>query len=173
MWFKLIGSILIVTATTCIGFAFARRFNDRPQQIRQLIGFLTSLKAYIGYVSMPLPQALARCCIGIEGPVRSFFQTVAEILENNGWLTPQEAMKAALNKLKGELAFLRPETELLLLLSSNLGLTNGEEQQKYLGMVVEELGKIEAESAKARDQNAKMYRYLGICGGLAVVIILV
>lgn len=173
MWLKLCGSALTVAAATLIGFSLARRYSERPGQIRQLIGCLAALKSYVGYVSMPLPEALARCCAGVEGPVRVFFERTAAILGESGWLTPREAVGRGLDEAGDGLVFARPETELCLLLGSNLGHTSREEQQKYLALIIDELGKIEAESQKLKEQNVKMYRYLGICGGLAVTILLV
>jgi len=71
------------------------------------------------------------------------------------------------------LALENPEIELLLALGANLGSLNREEQQKYLSMVQDELRKIELEAVKLREQNVKMYCYLGVCGSLALVILLV
>lgn len=173
MWLKLMGSALVVAAGTCIGFTLAGRYAERPQQIRQLISCLTALKSYVGYVSMPLPEALVRSAHGVEGPVREFMEHTAETLKKSGWLSPREAMASALQKVGPRLVFHRPESELCLLLGSNLGFTNREEQQKYLTMVVDELQKIEQDSIKLRDQNVKMYRYLGICGGMMIAILLV
>ncbi|QJW49228.1 hypothetical protein HA075_19715 [bacterium BFN5] len=37
----------------------------------------------------------------------------------------------------------------------------------------EQLEKLEQEAVRKRDLNTKMYRYLGVCSGLVVVILLV
>jgi stage III sporulation protein AB len=172
MWLKLLGSLLVVSAGAWAGFALAGRYCERPRQIGQLIGCLTALQSYVNYASLPLPEALAHCGSQVEGPVRELFQHSARILSACGWLSPRQAIAGALEAAPG-LAFNKPEQEVLLQLGANLGFTNRGEQQKYLTMVLEELGRIEAESRRARDQNAKMFRYLGICGGLALVILLV
>lgn len=172
MWLKLAGSVMVVAAGTFIGFSLARQFSERPRHIRHLISCLTSLKTYIGYVSMPLPEALRRCAGGAEGPVADLLVCTAGLLERQGWLTPRQALAEALTVTE-KLALNGSEIELLLLLSSNLGLAGREEQQRYLTMVLAELAKVEEEALRVRDQNVKMYRYLGICGGLTVVILLV
>ena len=82
-------------------------------------------------------------------------------------------MEEALAVGGGQLAWERPERETLLLFGANLGPTGREEQQKYLAMVLDQLRRIEHEALRLRDQNVKMYRYLGVCGGLATAILLV
>ncbi len=172
MWLKIFGSTLVVIAGTLIGFQMAARCSERPRQIRQIIGCLASLKSYINYVAMPLPDALDRCVTGTEGPVAELFTNVADILQCNGWMTPQEAIDQALVQAKGKLVLCKPETEILAALGANLGYVSREEQEKYLDMVQQQLAQIESDAIKIRDQNTKMYRYLGVCGSLAVIILL-
>lgn len=173
MWMKIAGSLMVITAGTALGFAAAARYNERPRHIRQLIGCLASLKAYISYISMPLPQALISCTQGVNGPVCDFLCQTADILNHKAWLSPQEAINQVLASMRNELTFERPEIELLSALGANMGTTSRDEQQKYLDMVQEQFRKIEQEAIKLREQNTKMYRYLGVCGGLVIVIMLV
>lgn len=172
MWLKLVGSILVILAGTWIGFLTARFYSERPRQIGQLISCIVSLKSYIHYVAMPLPEALTRCTSGVEGPIAALWQTAAQELTHNGYITPQEAISRAVANNKENLALRPAELEALALLGANLGSMNREEQQKYLDLVQEQLEKLEYEAVAARDPNMKMCRYLGICGSLAVVILL-
>ncbi|MDR3592996.1 MAG: stage III sporulation protein AB [Negativicutes bacterium] len=173
MWLKILGSMLIVAAGGWTGFAVANRYCERTRQIGQLIGCLTALRSYVNYASMPLPEALSHCGSQVDGPVRELFHHTARTLTACGWLTPRQALAGALETAAGRLELGEPEREALLQLGANLGSTNRGEQQKYLTMVLAQLEQLEQESRRARDQNVKMYRYLGICGGLAVVILLV
>jgi stage III sporulation protein AB len=173
MWLKLLGSCLVVATGTGIGYSLARRCNERPRQIMQLAACVRSLQSYISYAAMPLAEALQRSTGGVEGPVRDLLLGVARILQSCGWLTPQAAFSRALEQHGRALAFGSPEREIIVLLAANLGSTSREEQQKLLALVGAELDKIEQDALKIRDQNARMYRYLGICGGLLVVILLV
>lgn len=172
MWLKILGSLLIVVAGTCLGFSIAARYAERPRQIRQLISCLSALKSHINYVAVPLPEALSQCTSGVTGPVADFFHTMSSLLLANGWLTPQAAMDQALIESK-QLVFNQPEREILAAFSANLGSMDREEQHKSLELTHEQLSRIQFEAEKLCEQNVKMYRYLGICGSLAIVIILV
>jgi len=164
---------MVISAGTGIGFSVASRYSERPRQISQLIGCLTTLKACVSYISMPLPEALKHCGAAVEGPVRELFQRTGDLLGTEGWLSPRQVFAEVMEEMATKLAFAMPEREIILQLGSNLGTTNREEQQKYLTMVLAGLEKIEQESRRARDLNVKMFRYLGICAGLALAILLV
>ncbi|WP_425061166.1 Stage III sporulation protein AB [Sporomusa carbonis] len=171
MWLKILGSLMVVTAGACIGFSLAAHYTERPRQIRQIISCLTALKSHINYTAIPLPEALSLCTGGITGPVTEMFHNMATLLSNNGRLTPQEAMSQALRQTK-KLVLNKPEREILAVFSANLGGMNREEQHKSLDMVHEQLSRIQYDAEKLCEQNVRMYRYLGVCGGLAVVIVL-
>lgn len=173
MWVKAVGSIFIILTGSYIGFRMAARCKERPKQISQLLSCLAALKSYINYVTMPLPEAMVKCTNGVRGPVAALFLDAAHRLKESGWLTPREAIEEALENHQTELALDAPEQEILSILGANLGLVNREEQYKYIGVVEFQLQKIEQEAAKLREQNARMYQYLGVCGSLTVVILLI
>ena len=173
MWLKLVGGVLVLLVTSWVGFQLAARCSGRPQHIRQVVSCLGSLKSYITYASMPLHEALIQCTHGTYGPVADLFHHTATLLEQNGGLSPQQAISTVLHDMQGRLMLKKPELEILSILGANLGIMNRQEQGNYLSMIIEQLEKFEGEAARLRDLNTKMYRYLGICGGLAIVILLV
>ena len=173
MWLKFVGGVLVIAASTGIGFSFARRYSNRPRQIIQLISGLTTLKANINYLSMPLAEALFYCGESVDGPVREIFSKTGQTLARRTGLSVRQAIESVLEETKATLALGAPEKEIMLQLGANLGATNREEQQKYLIMVIEELRQIEEEARRERAQNVKMFRYLGVCGGLTAVLLLV
>jgi stage III sporulation protein AB len=173
MWLKICGSLMVISAGAGIGFSLAGRYGERTRQIGQLIVCLTVLKSCVNYMSTPLPEALGQCVNGVEGPVSDFFRRTGELLSANTWMSPRRAFETVLTALKAKLVLGAEEQETLLQMAANLGTTNRDEQQKYLHMVIEVLEKIEAEARRARERNEKMFRYLGVCAGLAIAILLV
>lgn len=173
MFLKIAGSMLVLFVTSRIGFRLAARCSGRPEQIRQLITSLGSLKSYITYANLPLGDALRQCTHGIEGTIADFFHSIAMELEENSMSSPQQAIGVVLHKMESKLMFQSTEIEILGVLGANLGMMNRQEQGNYLAMVMEQLERLEGEAVKLRDLNTNMYRYLGICGGVAIVILLV
>jgi stage III sporulation protein AB len=74
---------------------------------------------------------------------------------------------------KEELALKRPELETLEALFANLGIMDREEQQKSINLAEYQLTRIQEDAQELSAQNVKMYRYLGICGGLALILIFI
>lgn len=172
MWLKLLGSILVLGAGTAIGFSLARGCCERPRQISQLMHCLTALKSYIGYVSMPLPQALERCAAGVESPVGDFLRRAAGLLEENRQTSPIMAIQEALKQAEGELYFEAAELDILQALGANIGVLHHGEQENYLCLVQEQLDGIRLGAEAFRDRNCKVYRYLGLCSSLLIIIVM-
>lgn len=172
MWLKLAGSLLVILSGTVLGFQWARRYQDRPRQIAQIISYLASLKSHINYALLPLPEALEKSAAGIPGPIADFFLQVSLKLRQTGWITPAEAINEVLHASENKLALADPEQDILRIFGANLGQVNREEQYKLIIVVEAEMQKIWQEAVQDRDKNVKMYQYLGICGSLALVILL-
>lgn len=173
MWLKLIGCVLVIVASGMWGFALAARYKDRPQQVRQLINGIVALKSYIRYASTPLAEAFGQASRGVSGAVAILFSSISDTLRHEAAVAPQEAIIRAFNSGSNELALKRQEREALILFGANLGQMNREEQGRYCDMLMSQLEKIERDALLLRDQNVAMYRYLGVCGGMAVAILLI
>jgi stage III sporulation protein AB len=174
MWLKLAGSILVIAAGGLMGFSLAARYKNRPQQVRQLINGIVALKSYIRYASTPLAEAFSESARGLSGVISEVFTAIGNYLNRETGLTPQEAITRALaSGSDDQLALRRQEREAFILFGANLGKMNREEQERYCDMLMSQLEKIEHDALTLRDQNVAMYRYLGVCGGMAVAILLI
>jgi stage III sporulation protein AB len=173
MWLKLTGSILVIAAGGLMGFSLAACYKNRPQQLRQLINGIVALKSYIRYASTPLAEAFSESARGLSGVICELFTTIGSFLRREAALTPQEAIARALAASDNQLALKRQEQEAFILFGANLGKMNREEQERYCDMLMSQLEKIEHDALGLRDQNVAMYRYLGVCGGMTVAILLI
>lgn len=173
MWLKLIGSSLIIIFGTSIGFNLAKKVYERPRQLRQIISCLTALKSFINYGALPLDEALIKCSRGVTGPVKDFFEYLRGSFLNERWLRPEHLTANVLQQLRNKLFLNDEEMEALVLLSAGLGQSNRSDQEKHLNLYIEQFISFEKQALSVRDNEVKMYRYLGICGSLAVVIILI
>lgn len=172
MNYKFIGIILIFTSFTYGGFYLALRCCQRTQQLNQIIQCLSALKTHIGYSALPLEQALLACCYGVDGYGSEIFKKMGNILRENNQISPCEAIQIAMKSVGTSLALKDPERELLLYFSANLGSSGRKEQERYLEVIKNQFEKYEQEAIQIRNLNAKMYRYLGICSGITMIILL-
>lgn len=173
MLIKWIGGALVVFAGGCIGFTMASRCAARPEHLRQILSAVVSLRSYMSYAASPLSEGLARCAAGTNRLVAGFFLRAAELLRENYTMTPKEAVERALTEYARPLALKKEDCDTLLLFGCNLGSMDKKEQASYLTMIEKRLAILEREAAARRDADSKMYRYLGVCCSLMVVLLLI
>lgn len=172
MWLKCVGCLLIILAGSALGFRYANRYEERLQQIKQLTSCLTTLESYIEHVAMPLAKAFAQIVQGLEGPIAELFTRTALAMEHSRQLSPVDALEENFEQLKDDIRLEQPERELLLLLVTKLTVINSKGHSAYFSMTLKQLQDIEEQARQNQVVNVKMFRYLGICGSLILVILL-
>jgi stage III sporulation protein AB len=78
---KILGAILILIATTWVGFEFAKRLTERPRQLRHLKVALQSLESEIMYGLTPLADACDHIAKQLPKPLTYFFTCFSERLK--------------------------------------------------------------------------------------------
>lgn len=173
MWFKIAGSIFILFSCTYFGLYLAKQCQNRAKHIRQILSCIVSLKGYMTYGAVPLAEGLANCSKGVEGITADFFTDFSRRLQEDYTLTPKGAIIRTLSVYEKKLALNQEDKEVLILFASQLGIMDRIEQEKYLTMIEKRLDFLAGEAARNCDANCKMYRYLGLCSGLLIILILI
>ncbi|MDG4655591.1 stage III sporulation protein SpoIIIAB [Ectobacillus antri] len=168
---KLIGAVLVVSATTCIGFQYAKKMSERPRQIRLLKTALQSLEAEIMYGHTPLREAAQRLEAQMPKPINWLFQSFQKRLEN-GNQTVREAWDDSLGEIWKLTALKQTEKEILKQFGETLGQHDRESQQKHILLCINHLEREEDEAKDAQARYEKMMKSLGILAGLLIVILL-
>lgn len=166
---KVVGAALIVLAGTGLGFSMADTFRHRPQQLRQLQFALTVLGTEIRFRQTPLPAALQTVATTLSTPLGRIFADLSAALaraDGRGlpWAWKQVGRQG--------LALAPQDYALLDNLMQVLGAGNIAEQGRQLDLHLDHLRQLEAEAEKARAANEKIWRYLGVLSGLALVLVL-
>lgn len=79
---KIFGAVLIVAVSTFFGFSYAKRYSERPRQLRLLKAALQSLEAEIMYGHTPLSEAAERLVKQMPKPLNWIFQSFSKRLED-------------------------------------------------------------------------------------------
>lgn len=168
---KLFGAVLVVLSCALIGMLQARRMSDRPMQIRRFVRILGQLETEISYGFTPLPDALGRIGKQSAEPFASLFAEIA------GRLAKEEAAvldiwKHTMVRRWGQTAMRGSEKEVIVQLGFTLGTTDREDQVKHLRLAAKQLETIEAEAEEEKRKYEKMWRSLGLLGGLLIALIM-
>lgn len=170
---KLIGSILVIASTSLAGFYYARVFSEKLRQIRELQYSLTMLESEIIYSASPLIQAMEYVSERSRPPIKEFFKAFSEKLykkDVNGIL---EGFQITLKEFNGILKLEKDEIDILGSFLKSLESSDIEGQKTNFNITMKKLEEFEKRANEVMIKNEKLYKYLGVCSGLLVVIILV
>lgn len=170
---KVLGCIMILGASSGIGFNYGEKFKKRTKQLNELQRCIHQLQNEIVYTHSPLPEAILDISQKSISPIKNIFEQVSSLLFLNEVDTVYEAFKNVIEKQKDNLSLKKEDTTVILDLAKTLGESDIGGQQRMFSLTLENLKKQIKSSESLMNKNVKMYRYLGFSLGAMLVIILV
>lgn len=170
---KLIGALVTLAVPAWAGFQMAARYRRRPAELRALQTGLSVLLTEVEYGATPLPAALRSAARSAGPPVGPLFTETADRLEAGGGMTAGEAWAAALVQTAPATALTPADLEALQALTAVLGASGRQDQVRHLRLALERLAGAEAEAASEQVRYERMYQYVGVLSGLALVLIFI
>lgn len=169
---KWIGALLLVSATTIIGYYFSQKYSDRPKQIRILIYALQIIETEMIYSQHPLYRLFYIVSERTPDPFKHFFNSLAENLKNkvNDF---HQLWSEEVNQLVKQSSLNKNEADLLNQFGKSLGQYNISEQQKQIHLTMTHLKRELDEAIDERDKYEKMTKSIGFLTGLFIVIIFI
>jgi len=169
---KILGAGLAVAACAGIGFTMARDYTERPRQLRAIESALQMLETEIVYGATPLTEALDYIAAGCDPGVNVLFRQTAKELRQSGGCTAGEAWHQALTALFRVSALKNADIAVLKRLGVSLGLSDRQDQEKHLKLAREQLRQEIRLAEELAGKNGRLCKYLGVLGGLALVLVL-
>ena len=167
---KILGAVLILTACGGMGISLAANHRQKEILLRQLITALEFMIAELQYRQTPLPQLMQMCGEETNGPVSKMFITMARELERQ--LVPDAA---SCMQLVTEQMPKLPDIvlERMLLLGRSLGRFDIVGQISGL-QALSQLCRRDLDGLLVnREARLRGYMTLGLCAGIALVIIFI
>ena len=170
MLLRLAGGLLVCLSCTLLGLYMAEKGLRRAALMLELKRTLLMLKSEIEYAIYPLPQAFANISSRAAQPFGDFYSLIVDRLASKEQNIAQ-AWEQGLDPL-AQTQLCKEDLAVIKALGRALGNIDAAAQISAIGMTVLELdsilNKLDAENAK----NVKMYRGLGILGGLLITVVL-
>lgn len=163
------GAALVLVCSCLLGQRAAAGRERRAAELEALISGLHLLETEIVFGRRLLAEALMR--VGTVHPqCRLLFEKGAQGVAEGR--SAQQAWEEAVRAWGKASALAREDLEPLLRLGAVLGLSHGDDQARHLGLARRELlHRLEAERQRL-PQLVRLYRLLGVFGGLALVLLL-
>lgn len=169
---KLIGGLLIITASGLAGWKKAGLYSGRPRELQQLITALQLLETEITYVATPLPEALARAAEQMGAPAAALFGRIAGELASGSGKPARAAWSEALQWYYPRSSLDESDLSIIRGLGNSIGISDREDQGKHLRLAAEQLKAALAAAQESARKNVKMWNYVGLLGGLVIVLAL-
>ena len=163
---------LIILVSTYIGMLYGSTFKKRLEQLKELENSILILQNEVIYVYTPLPEATKNTSARIKNPLKKFFYKIYRILENNEVDSVFNAFNQAYKEEKENLNLKKDDVEIILDFAKSLGQSSVYGQDKIFSLTIERVKKqIELKETECM-KNDKLYKALGMCFGIIIVIFL-
>ncbi len=168
MWIKLLGAVAILFCAWFLGKSSSDKLKKREETLRDFQSALKLLESEISFSNNSIDCALLN--IGKAVYMCGFFDEVSQDVYKKG---VRAAWRDALLKYKPRLALTDEDIKILLVLSAELGVTDGENQIKNIRYVSGMLDKAEACAHEKFAKLSRLYRSVSIGVGAMVVILFI
>lgn len=172
MHLKLLGAGLIVFTAYCYGNYLSSIYLKRVRLLEDLILALEMFLAEVGYGLTPLPRAFQNIGSRLKSPVGRMFVETAQLMGQGKGLTAFECWEKAVGECLGDLELRENQAELFLRLGLIWGKGDKNGQLRQVALMQEMIRQALDQAQKERNKNEKMWKYLGLLGGITLVIFL-
>lgn len=173
MILKIIGAVIIVLSSTLIGFFYSRKEEYRINDLNEMKRAFTILISEIEYASNSLPESMINISNKTENPISKILIDFVENLNKKDGQTIQQLWTEAVIKNKNDTYFIDEDLENIKSFGSTLGYLDRNMQINNINIMIDYINKKTDTLSEISIKNKKMYRSLGILGGMIIAIILI
>lgn len=172
MYIKLVGAILIIFAAYFMGCRICAVYHRRVRYLEEILYGLEMFRAEVNYGLTPLPQAFQNIGKKLKKPVGILFDDFSSFLLQRKGQSALECWKSALKNRVTDLELKKEQLDLLERLGSAWGQGDKEGQARQISLMQELLRQALDGARSEWQKNDKLWKYLGLIGGITIVLLL-
>ena len=172
MIFKLIGGICVIAAASALGFAKAREYKTRVQQLSAMQTAVAQFETEIRFTQTPLAEAFLAVATAADGSIGALFKQAGQTLARQSGQTAGSAWNLAVDAIRGKLSLSKEDIEIFRAFGSALGSSDTEGQMKHIAATQEKLSAQITQARQACEKNQKLFQSLGVYAGILIAILL-
>lgn len=170
MWVRIIGALTTVGACTAFGFGVAFDYRRRVRELGNFLLCLKEMELALSEKPLPLPELASRAGNLGKGSVYEVMRTLSDCLQKNEYADAAGCMRSALEQNPlDDRCLHRYLTEL----GRNLGRFDLEGQLQGLRSLSVSAGRKLTQLENEQAATIRVYRTLGIFGGMALAVLLI
>lgn len=170
MNYRIIGAIMVIISSSAVGFSIAAAHRNEAKTLMQLIRALEFMSCELEYRLPPLPELCRLTATQVTGPMRELFISLEGELQMQESADVYSCMTAVLQRMDK-----LPQTAKtnLMLLGKNLGRFDLSGQLSGIASVIQLCRRDLDGMLSNQEVRLRSYRTLGICAGVALVILFI
>jgi len=169
---RVLGMVLTLAASAALGLYLSSLAKFRQQDLLEFKKALLILKSEIEYIAAPLPEAISNIASRTSNPVSKIFTHFAQSLrDNDEGETAYQLWIEAIQAHKKESFLKKGDWELIEGFGKTLGYLDKQMQIDSIKFTTDYLDSQVAELQAVGDKNQKMYRSLGVIGGILLLVV--
>lgn len=171
MLFKLFGAILIICASSKIGFDFAACLTKRVEQLQDIKLGLSSILTEISFRGTPLAEALLKGAEIMHSQAKDIFTSASKKLSSISCITAKEAFLTAIEDFEGDTALKKDDFTVLRGFAGLLGTSDLANQTANIEITQKKLDSLTQQAELQRDKYTKLFRSCGVLAGLLITVL--
>jgi stage III sporulation protein AB len=172
VFIRLAGAVLVVLGSVALGWYYGAKDGLRMRDLQEMKKAMTILAAEIDYMRAPLVDACRNVAARVDGGVAAFFRRFYGAMENGEATTAYQLWSAAAAESRLALALSAEDYGVLDAFGKTLGCLNNKMQQDSIALTTNYLDEQIVSIQKRAEKSTRMYRSLGVIGGLLIVVVL-
>lgn len=168
---KGIGALLVMVSCMGLGMQTAQQLKERRKVLEVLKRMISQLKGEILYRNLPLPAAFLQAGERNSGPAAGLFLAVAKRMEEAVGESFGEVWKAETEAFFQNGLLAEGEKEGLRAFGACLGYLDRDMQERTMDFYLDELAQAVEALKKAEPEKCRLFRGLGVLGGLFLTVI--
>ncbi|GKX31919.1 hypothetical protein SH1V18_43990 [Vallitalea longa] len=173
MIIKILGATLILMSSSLIGFYYSKSYIRRSEDLRTFKKALILLRGEINYSLSPMPEALEDISKRFDHEISDFFRSIAEELKLNLGKSLTEVWKKKAEEILKR-TYLNPiDIKNIMIFSENIGYLDKEMQTNNINLLLEQINEEIKTSIENDNKYNKLYRSLGVLGGILVIVLFI
>lgn len=168
---RILASAVIVLGGGYIGLLLAAGLDTRVRQLEQSRMALTQMEFNIGFLKMPVVDALCGAAKTRRGAVAALLSSAASEIEKSG-ISPSSAFERAVLKNRRFLSMTKDDIDILTEFASGLGRGDVDSELCNIKATCAKLKAAQNEAEGERDKKGRLWRGMGLLGGMLAVVLL-
>lgn len=168
---KLLMSFVVVLGFGYLGIIMSSVLSVRVKQIDILLLVLGRLEFNIGFLNMPIGDAMKHSASLAKGVIGNVFASAAKEI-NEGDVDPKTALSREMRRYSLDLCLNDEDKEVLLVFSDNLGKGDMKRELNNIKCAMAKLKVLKEAAEGETKRRGKLYKSVGFLIGLFIAIIL-